>query len=366
MAGSNLFRNNQMSLGLSQVQNQNQLSSNVLRLGTSAKFEHLNIPPISDTCSFGQPMPSPALYMPDSNQACFPNKPSLHGLMQLPDLQTNTNNSSTHSNLFNISFFSNNTGANLSSSSGLLIPDELNNNGMGDHVGSGVSSLFSNSNSILHPENIASHMSATALLQKASQIGSTTSSNNSSLLRGVATSSSDKQNSLVNLGFSFGSGNGGGMENASHLQGLMNSLANVNSSMFRGQDNNFDGFTQERERRHSNTDFSTAGSEPKFAVSTFGGSDKLTLDFLGVGGMVRNMGAGYSQREHQHAININSFEPDASQPFASTTLEWKHIEKKQNDISRSITLLNFACSIVEYVGEAIDITFLFFIFLLTL
>ena len=360
--GSHLFGSNHMSLGLSQLgshqisplQNQNPPSSNMLRLGSAggAKFEHL-IPP-SNPSSFGQapqPMHSSALFMPDANQG-FPNKP-MHGLMQLPDLQSNSNNSPPASSLFNLSFFPNNNSSsggissgdnvNMNStslpSSGLLLQDQINNS-MGDH---GVSSLYSNS---MPPENIASHMSATALLQKAAQMGSTTSSNSSSLFRGLTSSSSigaksEKQNVLANFGVSFGNDNGGEslrsqIENGNNLQGLMNSIANANPSMFggsgRGQDNNFVGFNGggvTLDQHHSNTNFSSmdeAKLHQNLAVS-FGGSDKLTLDFLGVGGMVRNMGGGYSQREQQHAINMSSLESDlkstaqASQPFGSTTLQ---------------------------------------------
>ena len=368
--GSHLFGSNHMSLGLSQLgsqisplQNQNPPSSNMLRLGSAggAKFEHLISP--SNPSSFGQPpqsMHSSSLFIQDANQG-FPNKPQLHGLMQLPDLQSNSSNSSPAASLFNLSFFPNNNSSpggissgdnvNISStnlsSSGLLMQDQLNNsNGgsqgttlfstnMGDHVGSGVSSLYSNS---LPPENITSHMSATALLQKAAQMGSTTSSNNSSsMLRGLASSKSEKQNVLANFGVSFGNDNGGEslrshIESGNHLQGLMNSLANASSSMFgRGQDNNFGGFNGSGvtlDQHHSNTNFSTvdeAKLHQNLAVN-FGGSDKLTLDFLGVGGMVRNMGGGYSQRE-QHAINMSSLEPElktaqqASQAFGSTTMQ---------------------------------------------
>ncbi|XP_075660001.1 protein indeterminate-domain 4, chloroplastic-like [Castanea sativa] len=369
--GSHLFGSNHMSLGLSQLgsqipplQNQNPPSSNMLRLGSAggAKFEHLISP--SNPSSYGQPpqsMHSSSLFIQDANQG-FPNKPQLHGLMQLPDLQSNSNNSSPAASLFNLSFFPNNNSSpggissgdnvNMSStnlsSSGLLMQDQLNNsNGgsqgttlfstnMGDHVGSGVSSLYSNS---LPPENITSHMSATALLQKAAQMGSTTSSNNSSsMLRGLASSKSEKQNVLANFGVSFGNDNGGEslrshIESGNHLQGLMNSLANASSSMFgRGQDNNFGGFNGSGvtlDQHHSNTSFSTvdeAKLHQNLAVN-FGGSDKLTLDFLGVGGMVRNMGGGYSQREQQHAINMSSLDPElktaqqASQAFGSTTMQ---------------------------------------------
>ncbi|XVF43506.1 hypothetical protein PTKIN_Ptkin02bG0045200 [Pterospermum kingtungense] len=342
---------NHMSLGLSQVgsqipslQDQNTPSSNMLRLGSAgaAKFEHL-IPP-SNPSSL-QNIPTSAFFMADAanqgfNQDHQPhnghgqylNKP-LHGLMQLPDLQGSANNPPTSANLFNLGFFSNNsTPSSISTSentsaSGFLSTNQFNSgNGggqgttmftsnMADHqVGSGLSSLYS-STSMQH-ENISPHMSATALLQKAAQMGSTTSSNTSSLLRGLGNSSSngtksERQVLSANFGNNFGGGNGGQMETDSNIQGLMNSLANANSSIFggasHGQDTNFGGFGRNLSR-------------------SIGGTDKLTLDFLGVGGMVRNIGGGFSQRE-QHGMNISSLDPDlkssaqaANQQFGTAKL----------------------------------------------
>lgn len=311
-----------MSLGLSQMgsqisslQNQSHPSSNMLRLGNPGpKLEHLITP--SNASFAAQPAQhmgnSSAFFLPDAaNQAFqdqqshhgpFSNKP-LQGLMQLPDLQTSSNNSSAGggpgANLFNLGFFSNNS--NTSS----INPDQFNDgsstgqpnglfpNNMGDHIGSGMPTLFGNS---VQHENIAPHMSATALLQKAAQMGSTTSNDSSNLLRTLRTSSnrggkSDRQVMSPN---NIRGGFGGEMENENHLQGLMNSLANGGSSMFggggQGQDNNFGGFSSgvvDEAKLHQNL------------AASFGGSDKLTLDFLGVGGIVRNMGGGYSQREQQ-------------------------------------------------------------------
>ncbi|KAE8716656.1 Indeterminate(ID)-domain 5, putative isoform 2 [Hibiscus syriacus] len=301
-----------MSLGQLQDQNQVQPSSNLLRLGSTSgppKFDHLISP--SNPSSLLN-MPSSMFFMSDAaNQGfhhrqdhghgSYMNKP-LHGLLQLPDLQGSTdNNSHTSANLFNLGFFSNTSGANSISTSEIQC--------MGDQVGSGFSSLYS-STSMQH-ENISPHMSATALLQKAAQIGSTTSNNNaSSLLRGLGSSlssgtKSDRPVLSPNFGSNFdGSGSetlrSSQMEDDSNLQGLMNSLANGNSSIFdggasHGQSNDFGGFS---------------GSElhQNLAAGMGGGSEKLTLDFLGVGGMMGNLGGGFSQRE-QHGINVSSLDP---------------------------------------------------------
>uniref|UniRef100_A0A5B7AU85 Putative Indeterminate(ID)-domain 5 isoform 2 n=1 Tax=Davidia involucrata TaxID=16924 RepID=A0A5B7AU85_DAVIN len=307
--GSHLYgSSNHMSLGsgLSQIsplqdqnQNQNQNlvpSTNMLRLGP--KYEHLVVPP------------STAFFMPHSNQGypqqishddeLMPGDKPFNGLMQLPDLQGNT------SNLFNLGFMNsaNHNNSNLSSS-GFLIPDQFNVAA----ASSGLSSLYS-TNSVQH-EKPALHMSlsATALLQKAAQLGPTTSTNNASLLKGLGISPSSS---------SFGGENlRSQMDNdQNQLQGLMNSLANGSSSLFGGgnqQDNSFGGSGIALEQQHDNTNFGNmdeAKLRQNYTVS-IGGSDRLTLDFLGVGGgMVRNMGGGgFSQREQQHGINVSSLDP---------------------------------------------------------
>ncbi|RDX66655.1 Protein indeterminate-domain 4, chloroplastic, partial [Mucuna pruriens] len=324
--GNHLFGTNHSSLSLSQVgtqlsqvHNQNQTATNnnsILRLGNvgaAPKFEHL-IPPLNHS-SFGhspQSMHSSAFFISDSTNQAFEEHQShqgplfsskqLHGLMQLADLQRNNNNSGSSSvaapsNLFNLSFFP-------SSNSTTIIPDSFNNiNGsdqgtttppplyvnnnpaVSDQVGSSFSSLFGNS-----IENVSfPHMSATALLQKAAQMGSTTTTNgSSSLLGGMCGSSNNNGSSKAD-------------ENDHHhhnLHGLMNSIANGNTSLFgnmQGNENNLCGF--------HNMDESNSKLPQNLNVN-FGGSDKLTLDFLGVGGVVRNMSGGFSQREQQQQQRV--------------------------------------------------------------
>ncbi|KAH1087058.1 hypothetical protein AAZX31_07G148000 [Glycine max] len=323
-----LYGTNHMSLGLgAQLQNhQISATNSILSLGSEPKFEHLISPNLhhSSSSSFGVQSPqSSSFFMTDPNHAfqdlqsqnqghLFSNK-QLHGLMQLPDLQGNTNNNSTTSasslsasanntNLFNLSFFPN------TNTSGSIINDQFSNisggnNNQGtatlystnspvsnNHVGnSSLSSLFGNSS--VQQDNMSPHMSATALLQKAAQMSSTTTTNNELGMR----------SSIEN-------------EHSSHLRGLLNSLANGNNL---GQYHN----VVEEPKKMSQNNLGLC----------FGGSDKLTLDFLGVGGMVRNMnnGGGFSQREqqqqHSMGITMSPLDPklesaQANQHYGTSTL----------------------------------------------
>ncbi|KAG9442442.1 hypothetical protein H6P81_018296 [Aristolochia fimbriata] len=392
--GSHLYggssNNNNMGLGLSQLGSHSQLSSlqdhhhhhhhqstphpstDILRLGAGAgasQLDHLIPGAAASNPSTFRPPPSPnpssAFFLPSSSHdlihhedqthhGLIQSKP-FHGLMQLPDLQNNAGSSS----LFNLGFFSNGSGASsmnsaaaAAASAGLLIPEGFggaSNGGegsslfagniMGDHhhhMGPGpgpVSSLYSAGS-----ESVLPQMSATALLQKAAQMGATTSS-----LRGFGGGGSssggakpDRGPHLSSSGFRGGFGGGAAssqMENESHLQDLMNSLANGGSSIYGAMaaSSGAGGGAHEQEGafgaygsgQHHGAGGMCNVDEAKLHQNlsvSMGGSDRLTRDFLGVGGMVRSMGGagGISQREqqqqqqqqHSHGLDIGSLDSD--------------------------------------------------------
>ncbi|KAG4907435.1 hypothetical protein JHK82_056093 [Glycine max] len=327
--GSHLYGSTtNMALNLSQVgsqistmQDPNAQPTELLRLGAASgrtgQFDHILGSPFRP--SNQQQQQQPFFMSSEPNQTYHhpdQNKPFQQGLMQLSD---HLNNNSHHNNSpFSLPFLSNNTSNasfsehfNNANGGGGNNNNNNNNEGTNYFATSSAPSLFSNSVNA----SALSHMSATALLQKAAQMGATTSNGGTaSLLKsfGSASSSSGGGSKLVNaanyVSGMFGGNNHVNEQSNSNLQDLMNSFAvGGNSSIFE------DGFeAYEHSNNNSNRDpkvHAMSGSS-----SSIGGSDRLTRDFLGVGQIVRGMSGsgGVAQREQQqqHGFNLSSLEAE--------------------------------------------------------
>ncbi|WOL05987.1 hypothetical protein Cni_G14718 [Canna indica] len=299
-----VYGGNSMALGLSQVNSQIRPSTtDLLHLGRSRASQFDHIISHSKALPFAAPPSSSAFFLSgDSNvdtQSSHVDhllqSKALQSLMQLPDLQGNTSSvSNSSSNLFNLSFFSNNSSTcsnamnkndQISSQfydSGTLLDEQIPGAGMASRY----STLIKNEQAILPQQ-----LSATELLQKAAQIGATASAGvNSCLLGGIN---------------DVGDGYRSQMENETQMQYLMNSLAGggginglFGSSMGMAA---FDGGGG-RQGQENALAFGTFMDDAKYNLSSsaasLGGSEGLTRDFLGVGSM-----------QHQ-GIDLSSLDPD--------------------------------------------------------
>ncbi|URD81839.1 zinc finger protein, partial [Musa troglodytarum] len=302
--GNHLYGNaTAMASGLSQVnahlsslQAQSNAPTDLLRAGgrPGSQLEHLISSSTPSSFRPPQAPPPSAFYLDNGSTQDFNE-----------DLQRSSTitSAATAAGVFDLGFFSHgngNSGGNqnnrmlmadgFNSANGSTEPATLfSGNLMIDHVVGGTNSLY---NTSMQSDWMLPQMSATALLQKAAQMGVTTSGG-PSLLRGFARSSSSR------CSFSGDGGDGGGglqaqTENEAHLQNLMMTLANGGTDLFVGvHQQQAGGF------RALDTGLCVM-DETKFDPSgarNLGGSDQLTRDFLGVGSMVRSISSGVTRRE---------------------------------------------------------------------
>ncbi|KAF3791219.1 indeterminate-domain 5 protein [Nymphaea thermarum] len=381
---------NSVGLGLSQIgslADQTHSSANILRLGGAGatQFDQL-LPP---NFSFRSPQPPPSFFSScnagggssnqdfhedaQAQQGLLQGKPPTYpGLMQLPDLSSNSTNSSgakVPNNVFSLSFLSQNSNGGNKQGDGrtnVLLQDQFSGSIMSDHMTSSVPSLY---NSQLQVDTVVPQMSATALLQKAAQLGATTSAGNqlrtfnSSTPKG--TPSHDTSSAGIGLQWQDqrppSSPSSSSLPTATqspptsrtqllptslpikgldqmranvsigqetHFQEFMNSLVNGSSSMFGGDARGIDEFVeyngshrmnlqlQHRANNVSNLQDSMEGKLHQnggASSSNVAGTDEMTRDFLGVGGMSRGfIGGGFTHRDQQqhHTMNLVSFDSE--------------------------------------------------------